>query len=352
MRVAIIVPRIDQLGPVKVTQNLVNFLIRFDGIIPEVFYLDKTVDHNVRIAVKAERLVPRNFRFSDYDIIHTNGIRPDLFAFINRKKIRHHISTIHNFVFDDLAFNYNRLISWFFGHIWLILWKRADKLVCLSDNMKYYYSKWFPLSKLEVIYNGIAEAEEDIPDNDVITTINRLHLQGFKVAGNVSVLTRIKGVDQILNFLSEEKELALAVIGSGKELSSLQKQAEKMKIADRCIFFGFRGNAVKYFRFFDFLIISSISEGFGLVLIEAVQQKVPVICSDIPVFNELFNNEEVTFFKLNDLKSLAEALKSVMENGNKKTDLAYARYLNNYTALSMARSYYELYKSEQQTHIN
>ena len=76
----------------------------------------------------------------------------------------------------------------------------------------------------------------------------------------------------------------------------------------------------------------SRSEGFGLALIEAVQQKIPVICSDIDVFKELFTDDEVTFFKLEDHGSLSEAVKTAIETGLKKTENAYERYPKNYTA--------------------
>jgi glycosyltransferase involved in cell wall biosynthesis len=91
----------------------------------------------------------------------------------------------------------------------------------------------------------------------------------------------------------------------------------------------------------------SRSEGFGLTLIEAVQQKVPVICSDIVVFKEILNDDEVTFFKLEDRTSLTEALKSASESGKKKAEKAYLRYINNYSASIMAKNYYELYKTAQ-----
>ena len=102
---------------------------------------------------------------------------------------------------------------------------------------------------------------------------------------------------------------------------------------------------MNYFRYFDFFVMPSRSEGFGLALIEAVQQKVPVICSDIEVFKELFNCDEVTFFKLEDRSSLIEAMKAAKETGRGKVDLAYARYQNNYTDRHMAKRYYELYQS-------
>jgi hypothetical protein len=150
MKVAVIVPRIELLGPVMVIRNLVNSLSKIENIEIHLFYLDKKVQ-SIGLAVPAVRLDKRNFTFSKYDIIHTNGIRPDLFAFLNRKKIRYHISTIHNLVFEDLQFTYNHIISLIFGHIWLRLWGTADKLICLSNSMKTYYQKWFPTSKLEVI---------------------------------------------------------------------------------------------------------------------------------------------------------------------------------------------------------
>jgi glycosyltransferase involved in cell wall biosynthesis len=298
------------------------------------------------MAIKAERLDCRSFRFSDFDIIHTNGIRPDLFAFLYRKKIRYHISTIHNFVFEDLFYTYNSLVSWFFGNIWLILWKRADKLVCVSKEMKFYYSKWFSPAKLGVIYNGIEETDNSLsPDIDVIRSINDFHSQGLKVLGSVGILTKRKGIDHVMYLVAADNRLAFVIIGEGKELQNLINLSERLNIINRCLFCGFRNNAVKYVRYFDLFIMPSKSEGFGLALIEAVQQKVPVICSDIEVFKELFNSAEVTYFKLEDLTSLSEAFKIAIETGSVKADLAYVRYLNNYTASLMAGEYYKLYKN-------
>jgi L-malate glycosyltransferase len=346
MRVAVIVPRLDQLGAVKAIQTLVNSLLEFDNLQIRVFYLDKTIDPALKMIVPAERFNPGNFLFNEYDIIHTNGIRPDFIACINRRKIRYHISTIHNFVFDDLAFTYNRLVSWIFGNIWLLLWKRADKLVCVSLAMKNYYKKWFLISKLECIYNGIAEPDYSfVTDRDVIQVIDDFRLKGFKLIGTASILTKRKGIDQVLHLLAEEKEYALIIIGKGKELANLQRLAKTLEISDRCQFCGFRSKPENYFRYFDFFVMPSRSEGFGLALIEAVRQKIPVICSDIEVFKELFYPDEVTFFKLEDMKSLNEALRTAYETGIKKADLAYARYLKNYTQTLMAKSYYELYRS-------
>jgi L-malate glycosyltransferase len=346
MRVAIIVTRIDQAGPIFVIQNLVNSLVIFNDLVVKVFYLDKKVNPQLKMIVPCMRFDSRKFRFADYDIVHTNGIRPDLLAFLNRRKIRYHISTLHNLVFEDLTFTYNHLISFIFGNIWLMIWNRADKLVCVSEAVKTYYSKWFPKSKLKVICNGIAEIDSSFsPEYDVIQSVEKFHSSGLKVIGSIGVLTCRKGIDQLLYLLAAEKNLALVIIGSGKEYLNLMHLSAKLNISERCLFCGFRSNASVYLKYFDLFIMPSRSEGFGLVLIEAVQQRVPVICSDIDVFRELFTGDEVTFFKLEDLDSLSESVRTAIETGFKKTETAYERFRNNYTALTMSKHYYKLYQS-------
>jgi glycosyltransferase involved in cell wall biosynthesis len=344
VRIAIIIPRLAQSGPVKVIQALVNSPGINDKAIIKVYYLDKKADPQVNINVAVLRFDRKKFKFDDFDIIHTNGIRPDLLAFINRKKIKHHISTIHNFVFEDLKYTYNSLIASVFGNIWLFLWRRADKLVCVSGSMQNYYSKWFPISKLEVIYNGILETNSFCnPEESFINSVNRLKETGLKVIGGAGNLTRRKGVDQILYLLSRTNDYAMVFLGEGKELNRLKRLSVKLNISSRCLFYGFVNHAVNYFRYFDFFMVPSRSEGFCLALVEAVQQKVPVICSDIDVFKELFNSEEVTFFKVDDKASLDRALKLSEESGKSKIESAFNRYLHNYTGKIMTGNYFDIY---------
>jgi L-malate glycosyltransferase len=346
MKVAIIIPALVQVGPVKLMETLVNSLNGIENLWINVFYLDKAIDPHLKIMAPVEKLNRKTFRFGDYDIIHTNGIRPDLFAFINRKKIKYHISTLHNFVFEDLRHTYNRFFSFLFGNIWLTIWRKTDKLVCVSDEMKEYYAKWFAISKLDVIHNGIPDTDNSLkPDEDVIQVINGFKSKGFKVIGSIGILTKRKGIDQILKLVKVERGVALIIIGDGKEITKLKNLAEKLKISDRCFFCGFRTNAVSYIRYFDSFIMASRSEGFGLALIEAVQQKVPIVCSDISVFRELFTRSEVTFFKLEDVNSLSLALKEAINNGTGKVHSAFSRYQLNYKSKIMAYRYLELYQS-------
>jgi L-malate glycosyltransferase len=345
-RIAIIIPRIDHLGPVMVIKALTDVLFESNHLQIVLFYLDKKIDSEVKFKVPVCRLISSKFPFNDFDVIHTNGIRPDLFAYINRKKIRYHISTIHSFVFEDLKFAYNKVISMIFGNLWLIFLSKADKLVCVSNSLKLYYQTSFPSSKLEVIYNGIPENQGCCAQDDVIRmAADDFHSRGFTVVGSSCILSYVKGMDCILPFIAENESYALIVIGSGKELENLIRLAAKLKITSRCLFSGFRRNAKYYFRYFDVFIVPSRSEGFCLSLVEAIQQEIPVICSDLDVFREMFSRNEVMFFNLSDKSSLELAFQQIKILGKSNSEMAFSTYRSKFTNTIMARKYFELYQS-------
>ena len=59
------------------------------------------------------------------------------------------------------------------------------------------------------------------------------------------------------------------------------------------------------------LVFSSLAEGFGLPLAEAMRMGLPVVCSDIPIFREVGGSYPI-FFKPGDPRDLEEALKQAL----------------------------------------
>ena len=65
----------------------------------------------------------------------------------------------------------------------------------------------------------------------------------------------------------------------------------------------------------------SIDEGFGIPLIEALKLKVPVICSDFPIFKEIAQ-DSVLYFKKQNEKDLFQKMKKLVENKSLSKELA------------------------------
>ena len=63
--------------------------------------------------------------------------------------------------------------------------------------------------------------------------------------------------------------------------------------------------------------MSSIAEGFGLPIVEAMERDIDVICSDMPVFREV-GGEWPTYFSLDDKNSLAKAIQNKLTSNENK----------------------------------
>ena len=54
-------------------------------------------------------------------------------------------------------------------------------------------------------------------------------------------------------------------------------------------------------KYFDVYALCSYTEGYPLAFIEAAAAKLPVVCSDIPVFKSIIPEDCSCFFRLGDI---------------------------------------------------
>lgn len=76
--------------------------------------------------------------------------------------------------------------------------------------------------------------------------------------------------------------LVLLGQGSPERVAQLRQQAARLGIADRVIFQGFQANPYPWIRHARMLVVSSDSEGFGNVLVEALICQTPVVSTRCP----------------------------------------------------------------------
>jgi glycosyltransferase involved in cell wall biosynthesis len=74
----------------------------------------------------------------------------------------------------------------------------------------------------------------------------------------------------------------LILLGSGPMLDELRNLAASLGIADDVAFAGFVRNPLPYMRAADAFVLSSRSEGFGNVLVEAMGCGTPIVSTDCP----------------------------------------------------------------------
>jgi len=344
MRIAFILPSLANRGPIIVIRDIVNSLVDKVSLV-NVYYFDDIIELDFQAETRRINFLEK-FDFTMYEIIHSHGIRPDAYVRLNRKRIPGKcVSTMHNYIKEDLSDKYNWVIASVFSRIWCRLLSKHDKIVALSRDMMEYYSSLLTNSKLTYIYNGRGEIHEVKSINEGDDKRISCFRKGLCIIGAACLLFKHKGLEHVIEYLESNTEYGFLVIGDGPEKKNLLYLAKKLNVSERCLFLGYRQNATRYFQYFDIYAIPSRSEGFPLALIEAASFKKPVICSDIKVFREIFGDDEVAFFHLDDNESFSLSMESLRKNMDTFSKNIYKKYRKAYTVKIMAKNYLKLYES-------
>lgn len=343
MKIAQIITELKPSGPANVVKNIVDNLP--DDVESTVFYFRGPPTLKVKCQTK-----PIDFRstgiLKSFDVVHCHGIRPDFLgvyaSFFNKKSI--FVSTLHNYVKDELLNIYGQKAATFITPLWMSAWRQMDGLAVLTQDAYEYYRPSLPTEKLSVVHNGIRELEStqdlSLDDHAAMASFS----SRFHILGTNAHLIKRKGIGQIIDVLPYLPECALVVVGDGPYKQELIAQAEKAGVSDRCWFTGYRDNVSAFLPFYDVYMMPSVTEGFGLALLEGMAAGLPCVCSDIGVFREILREDEAEFFSLNDMTSLQSAINNALEYRQKLSERARDRYLSQFTGEAMSQNYMNLYE--------
>jgi glycosyltransferase involved in cell wall biosynthesis len=82
--------------------------------------------------------------------------------------------------------------------------------------------------------------------------------------------------------LDPDRECRLAIFGDGPLHDALERHAVALGVRDKILFGGYSDDPAACYAMADVFVLSSLSEGFGNVLVEAMSAGVPVVSTDAP----------------------------------------------------------------------
>jgi glycosyltransferase involved in cell wall biosynthesis len=345
IRIAIIVPSLDNKGPVLVAKNISDYMIK-NNIYCEIFYFDDVTKlsfncNTTKISIFTSSVI------NSFDIIHSHGIRPDLYNFFYSSTKQIKLTTLHNYIRQDLehGLGFSKFKSKLFEIIWNLLLLRMNKIIVLSKDAKKYYRNILYNKNIDAIYNGLSPSFSDSAIAE-INLFKSLKNKSKDILGTCSYLTHRKGLHQILEALNDFHNLIFIVIGDGPERANLEKIVIKNNLQAQCYFLGYKSNAIDYLKYFDYFVLPSYSEGFPLSLIEAASCQKATLVSNISIHREVFSKKEVAFAELDNLPSMKKAIKFLIDNNEELSKNIYKKYTELYTLEVMGNNYLELYKKE------
>lgn len=211
-------------------------------------------------------------------------------------------------------------ITWLhkaFNHIQQFLAKETDeKQIMVSKSVLQNFLRYFSTYQHHIIYNGVpfqkadtSLAEQLLPQ--IADNVYKIVLPGrFHVfKGHIFFL-------QVLAIFVEQQQISpdnlqLVLVGDGEESESIRKTIAQLRLSDYVQQTGIVSHktVLSLLRWSDLVVIPSISEGFGMVTIEALMQQAIVLCSDAGGLSEIVQHQETGFlFRSQEIESCLRQL--------------------------------------------
>ncbi|MDO8885285.1 glycosyltransferase family 4 protein [Candidatus Oleimmundimicrobium sp.] len=235
---------------------------------------------------------------TDFDLIHAHYLFPTGFLalfphFVRRKSL---VVTAHG---SDVNFGQS---SRFFRSLIKFTCKRATIVIFVSEDLAEKAKSLYSISseKIRVIDCGV-DTEVFLPQ-DKIRLREKLSLPlDRKIILFVGNLVKVKGVnfliESIPDILSSEPNLLTVIIGEGELEEKLKIQVKSLGIENFVQFEGFKSHyeIALWMGASDLFVLPSLSEGFGLVVLEALSSGTPVVASKVGGIPELVKDGENGF---------------------------------------------------------
>lgn len=132
-------------------------------------------------------------------------------------------------------------------------------------------------------------------------------------------LNKLKNINELLEACKGNK-YKICIVGKGEEEQNLKNQANKLNL--NVNFKGAVSDSEKWVMLnrSKLLVFPTSHEGFGMPPLEALSMGCNVLCSNIPIFKEIYKNE-VKYFTLHNVEEMKRRIKSLLKSVPRKTNI-------------------------------
>jgi glycosyltransferase involved in cell wall biosynthesis len=351
MKVAFVIPSLTNNGPNVFTLNLINALIDTGSFTKQeinVFFINSSNKEQLNFPVKVSKFNIKNIvTLLNFDIIHSTMFKADCLSALLRlfsSDKNKFISGIHNEIEEDLVFNYGKYKGFIYSKIWTTALNLIGCVIVSSPQMNVYYERLLSKkTKREIIPYGIKvriEEEKVVPtESDMLIELR----SNYTIIGTCGLLIERKNYELLIKFLSLNPNVCVVIIGDGPNKERLHLLANELGVQDRLYILGFKSNSISYYKYFDIFALTSYSEGFGLAMLEALGQGIPILLSDLPVYEGFFDNTSVCFFEPRDVYSFDRAFNQIIQSKDYYSLGALGAFDKYFSACDMAARHLNFY---------
>ncbi len=294
-----------------------------------------------------------------FDLMHSHGYKGNVLFGLMPKSIRKIplVATVHGWVSTN-GLTKMRLYEWLDARSL----RFVDAVVLVSEAMQSHPKlKGGKGINLHVIHNGIPISDNTPPSHhpnasssnsyNLDPTIINFCKKGFTI-GTIGRLSTEKGYKYLIEALrlliNEGIDARLVIIGEGYERNLLEELVLRFELKDSVILPGYRPYAKNYLPYFNVFIISSLTEGLPITLLESMQAKVPIVATKVGGISDVLQNGRAGLLiqpsKPHALAQSIHRLYHDRELASRLTNVAYHTVTTHYTTKNMALGYLDIYQ--------
>ncbi|MBU2869095.1 glycosyltransferase [Colwellia sp. E2M01] len=312
-----------------------------DGI--EFFEFNRQPGFDKKLIASIRKTIKEN----NIDIIHCHQYTPWVYGVIaaafTKTKV---IFTEHGRFYPDSSTWKRKLIN-------PILNLFTDQVTAISKATKQALVEFENISEksIDVIYNGIAPLQVD--DEEVRALKESLGIpDNHMVLGTVARFDPIKNHTMMLKAFSkvlvEHPNTTLMIVGDGEERENIERCIKTLNLANNVILTGYESKPAYHIALMDIFLLSSLSEGTSMTLLEAMSIGKPCVVTNAGGNPEIVIEGENGFVTINKDESLfAEAMIKIISEEYKYLELSLAakkRFDSYFSATTMNYLYSNIYK--------
>ncbi|MBS9766976.1 MAG: N-acetyl-alpha-D-glucosaminyl L-malate synthase BshA [Flavobacteriaceae bacterium] len=224
---------------------------------------------------------------------------------------------------------------------------QSDAVTAVSNSLKEDTLRLFSIKKpIDVIYNFIdfphysscdCDRRKIANDDEKIIT----HISNFRP------VKRVNDVVAIFDKIQREIPAKLVLIGEGPDREFVENQAKKLGVLDKILMVGNSNEVNTFLCLSDLFLLPSEAESFGLVALEAMALKTPVVSSNAGGLSEVNIHGKTGFLSdVGNVEEMSENAIKILKEEQKLQQFkenAY-RQAQNFRLDKMLPLYEEIYK--------
>ena len=219
---------------------------------------------------------------------------------------------------------HDRVGRWLTKNPWLGKLRKLSRLattIVVSDlSRKIYEGLGWSSERVVAIPNGVKKtvtlSSVEVQQSDQHPSFDRAQDDtGILHLGCITRLSADKGVDLLIEAVSDMPEITLSIVGRGNEEHFIRKLIEERSLGDRVKIIPWIDDLPSFYRSLDALVLASREhDPFGLVAAEAMMIGIPVIVTDVcGIAGYLQNGSDAIIVEANSTPALREAIEKMMD---------------------------------------